>query len=134
MNRRSFLKFIPAGVIGAKQAAEKLALGTADALGSGLGAQYAGAFYDAVETKGPSSIYGDGSWIRESLARLVDPEWLAEMRRNTHVDCIDPDLASMQSISLSVKMQMQRDRNVERQVSGERTRLERMLADAGILS
>ena len=125
MNRRSFLKFIPAGVLGAKQAAaqaaEKLAFGVGEI---GLEASSA--------TDMPmGGIAGSGDYAgyaRKRLAQMLTPWWQELRRRGISVSRLDPDLASMRSLSLSVRMQMQRDRNFERIMADERAHYEGALS------
>lgn len=131
MNRRSFLKFLPAGVIGAKQAAaeaaEKLALG-ADPIG-GLGYMDAERGMPAPPTGYiGSSTLSSRDWATNDLKRLIDPGWLRERRETIRVQSLDPDLASMKSMSLSVRIEMQKDRLLARHVEREKTRLEKIIA------
>jgi hypothetical protein len=132
MNRRGFLKFLPAAVIGGKQAAaeaaEKLALGNAPIGGLGLmdaDSSLGGGSY-AANCIGVSA--SSSEWAIKDLRRLIDPAWLAERRDEIRVQALDPDLATMKSMSLGVRMQMQKDRLLARHVERERTRLEKIIA------
>lgn len=125
MNRRGFLKFLPAAVIGGKQAAaeaaEKLALGNVGALGS-VG------FPPSVGMIHSPDSSDSTTWARRNLTRLLDPRWLEQRREQIGVAVLDPDLASMKSLSLSVRISMQKDRNFEREISRERSYLEKVIA------
>jgi hypothetical protein len=132
MNRRGFLKFLPAAVIGGKQAAaeaaEKLALGAGPIGGLGLmdaAGSLSGGSYTANYI---GSSVQNTDWAINDLRRLLDPAWLAERRDEIRVQALDPDLASMKSMSLGVRMQIQKDRLLARYVERERTRLEKIIA------
>jgi len=122
MNRRSFLKFLPAGVIGARQAAaeaaEKLALNGVSGSMSLSGAP--------STVAGPIGIGND--WARANLKRLIDPEWLAYRKQQVAVGALDADLAMMKSIALGRRIDMQRDRNFQRETDRERSYLEKTIA------
>lgn len=51
----------------------------------------------------------------------------AQVRGRVTVSVLDPDLASMQSMSLSVRMEMQKDRTARMLIDRERTWLERLI-------
>ena len=122
MNRRSFLKFLPAGVIGAKQAAveaaEKLAL---DGVSGSMNLRGS-----PVSSAGSVGIGND--WARANLKRLVDPEWIAYRKQQVAVGALDADLAMMKSIALGRRIDMQRDRNFQRETDRERSYLEKTIA------
>lgn len=129
MNRRSFLKFLPAGVVGVRQAAaeaaEKLALG--DGRIGGLGYMD----HDTVGELGPMGWGGPtNDRAVKDLKRLLDPEWLKAKRETIQVRSLDPDIACMKSMSLSVRIQIQKDRLLARHVERERSILEKIIAGA----
>lgn len=126
MNRRSFLKFLPAGVLGAKhaaaEAAESLVLRRAPIGGIGY-VDHGAALNMAGGIGGPSN-----SWAIKELEHLLDPRTRAMKRANIRVESLDPDLASMKSMSLGVRLEIQKDRLLDREVDRERSRLENIIA------
>lgn len=62
------------------------------------------------------SPFDPGHWAQRELADFLgkSAEELAEMRLNTSVSAIDPDISIMRSISLDSKIRMQRDRTFAR--------------------
>lgn len=62
------------------------------------------------------------------MAQLVNPAWLEQKLMDTTVHALDPDLASMRSISLSVKIEMQRERNFKREIARTKSYYEKVIA------
>ncbi len=130
MKRRGFFGFAAGAAVAGpgmvKQAAEQIGL---DALrigggesnligmtGSGYGLQTADKAYDAIsEAKG-------------MLAKFVGitAAQRARAKRETHIGSLDPDLASYRSFSLSAKIEMQRERNVEARIHQSKSMWQRM--------
>lgn len=82
---------------------------------------------------------GDGrSWQQVEYARLLAlkalrPEWWEAKRRLSayHVSALDVDIAGFQSVSMSAKLAMQRERNYEQQLAmEERSLLQRINEEA----
>ncbi|MDP2618604.1 MAG: hypothetical protein Q8P46_00265 [Hyphomicrobiales bacterium] len=69
----------------------------------------------------------DRSWAAQSLKRLFNPALLEQRKQNMVVTRFDPDLAANRSMSLSVKMLIQRERNFKRETESERTYLQQVL-------
>lgn len=51
-----------------------------------------------------------------------------EKRRNVVVTALDPDLAVRKSMSLSVRIGIQKERNFQREIENERTYYDRVLS------
>ena len=122
MNRRGFLGLLPGALVGgkaaAKEATEKLALGA-----SGQSAALANVGYG---TGGAPSI--DGSWALKALKRVTSGVERERRHREWNVQRLDPDLAANRSMSLSARMLIQKDRDIERSMVNERTYLEGVIA------
>lgn len=125
MKRRAFLGFLGGAAVAGPQAAKSAAQMTmADTSFAGLGlARNMGAL--AAGSESP-----DKSWAVTSLKRLVgmsDVE-VARRKRGHYVDGLDPEVASLRSVSLVHKVRMTRDRAFERRNQDERTYLEGVIA------
>jgi homoserine acetyltransferase len=137
MNRRGFFGVAAgAAVVGpgmAKAAATKMAqtaaMGQIMGGGINLGPQDALGVFTG-ETENPI----ERAARKLAILRGLTKDQMREVRKmvgpvRSEMD-LDPDLASYRSISLSAKMQMQMDRNVERYLS-ERTSWWQQLFDGG---
>lgn len=120
LSRRSFFGLFPAAAVGGKAALKEAAAKAAEGLALGP------SFSDApLPAPMPSS---DTAWAMRDLRRFADPALKAERRARIRPTRLDPDLASNRSMSLSVKMLMQADRDFERSEQSERTYLERVIS------
>lgn len=116
VGRRGFLRLIAAAPVAApviaREAAQKAGV-------SPLAAGMSEATYGVV----PPSPSGGGDWIKDTCKRVFSQEW-EETRREQMMtylpNRLDPDLASSRSLSLSAALLIQRDRNIERHIEGER--------------
>lgn len=116
LNRRSLLALIPGAALGAKPVAaafaaeaEKLALA-----GLQAGMQAIPDVATNTPRRGSVVALGDTDWARRRLAEFIRPAERARRWEQTFVTRIDPDLASMRSLSLSAKMAIQKQRDFDR--------------------
>lgn len=125
-NRRSFFGLIPGAALGGKQAAVALAAEAEKlALGSGGFSPPEGFYPESLSDAVPGE---DRGWAARRLAELMDANKRARRWEHTFVTRIDPDLASMRSLSLSAKMAMQKQRDFDREEARTRTYLEGVIA------
>lgn len=124
MNRRGFLKALagavaagPRAASAAVQEAEKLVL-------EGLPGD---SVIPSVGSWGPAPAQSSLVWATRGLARLTNPMYREHIRSQIGVSRLDPDLASMRSMSLSVKVGIQQERNYHRALENEKTYLEKAL-------
>lgn len=110
LNRRSFFGLIPGAALGVKPAAaalaaeaERLALGGLQAIG-----------HPDRPYPGGSVVAGDTDWAQRRLLEFMRPAERVRRWEQTIVTRIDPDLASMRSLSLSAKMAIQKQRDFDR--------------------
>lgn len=141
MKRRGFLGFlggaVAAGPAMAKQAAtvgmEAMSLAgvNAAAAGSEIEASFAWATAPGNPIA-PISPLDPKHWIQQELRELVGmtAEERERRRRCTRVHGLDPDLAANRSFSLAAKVRLQRDRNFEREMTGQKEEMTRRLAQA----
>ena len=132
MKRRTFFGFMGGAAVAApaalKRTAEELAgLSIGRPLSAGMGGfgglSSGGAPQDA-------SSMALGLTRERNLLKLLGGLTAAQrqrLRQETWVDRLDPDLASYASFSLSAKISMQRDRNLEARLAHRRNWLERVL-------
>lgn len=136
MKRRGFFGLMGGAVVAGPSMAQQaistgmegLSIGGFGVPMLGAGANYAG---QAV-ADGPSETYDPTHWPRKELADFLGrtaEEW-AQIRLDTYVSSLDPDIAIMRSISLDSKIRMQRDRNFERNRSQSHRSLKDQLAHA----
>lgn len=121
MNRRSFLKFIPAVGLASKTAAKE-AIAKASGVDFGLSG-----FNEIPSGPGLSGAAVDRGWALKKLAEVLDGTYRDKLAENTIVGRLDPDLAAMQSMSISARVFIQKERLIERAVKSERTWLERII-------
>lgn len=121
LSRRSFFGLIPGAALGGKAAIKEAAAKAAE----GMALAVPGGGYPPMGLAGSTN---DKSWAVKALQRLVDPDTFMERKRELVVTRFDPDLASNHSMSLSVKMLVQRERDFERYREREKTYLERTIS------
>lgn len=120
MNRRAFLKFLPAGIFGSRKAAAAM---MAEAEQMALAAP--GGASDAAKQVFPVP---PGDWARKDLLRLANPEWLTWRKSSMAATTrFDPDLAVNRSYSLATKMLIQRDRDFARMIAAEKSQLQHII-------
>lgn len=136
MKRRGFFGLM-AGAAAAGPSMAKQAVtvaGNAMSLDSiklgGVGIQAAGDYYDGgpVATQ---SDYDHAQYLKGELSKLLDPfsEESRRMVENVEVYQLDPDIASLRSLSLQTKVRMQRDVNIVRNRENRIRSLKRNIAD-----
>jgi hypothetical protein len=78
------------------------------------------------------AIGGSNDWAVKGLAELLGRTALdhARAKREFHIGGLDPDIASLQSVSLSAKLSMQRERSYAAHLSSQRGYFERMIEGA----
>lgn len=135
--RRGMLKLLaaaPAAVpIAAKEAAAKMGLGTSVFGGAaGGGMETARAGY-ADKAMGPCAMPQAMQLAdyQNQLKRLLSPESLAGIRDAATRNGVqlDPDLASLRTISPSAARQIQIDRNVQRIIASERRWIDKRISE-----
>lgn len=136
MKRRGFFGLMGGAVVaGPSMAQQAMTTGLEGLSIGGVGVPFMdnGANYVGQTTAaGPSETYDPTHWPRKELADflgLTAEEW-AQIRLDTYVSALDPDIAIMRSISLTSKIRMQRDRNFERSRLQSHRSLKSQLADA----
>lgn len=122
MKRRSFLGFLG----GAAAAGPSMAKGAADIAMSDL--RLAGSMYGDGSASAGYPITASGSassWAKESLERFLGktPDMIAYEKRGRSVHALEPDVASMRSLSMRAKVSMSRDRQYERATRQEHENL-----------
>jgi len=131
MRRRGFLGFMGgaavAGPSALKQAAEDMVgLSRSAALSPGVGG------FSALAHDQPGDANALTGLLREhkllGMIRNLTTDQRNELRQRTWVDRLDPDLASYASFSLSAKIAMQRERNVDARLAHRKGWLERVIA------
>lgn len=133
MKRRGFLSFLGgaavAGPAMAKQAVvgiEAMALPTIPMHGpigdlvGGIGGPYAS-----------GDEYDHAKWLRSRIAEVtgISDSQRRERMKDVIVTSLDPDLAANRSFSLAAKIDMQKRRNVDRQLDYQHRNFLRQLAD-----
>lgn len=123
MKRRNFFGFAAgAAIAGPKMAKHAVAetLGDLSLALPSTGLGYGGGMPQVT------SDSGSNQWAFNNLAKLVGrtAEQHAYFKRQQFVNALDPDLASYGSMSLSARIAMQRERDYERSLNGEKGYLE----------
>lgn len=134
MNRRGFLKFLPAAIVGGRKAIAEAAKDEAAkwALIKPTGVTDERAWIPvrrSYETLFPTAEKMRSNALSQ-LATLFSPSNVDRIRRGVVVTRLDPDIASLRSFSLSVKMSMQRERAVQKELYWEKDRLDGIIATA----
>lgn len=127
LNRRKFFGLLPGAVVGGKAAAAQAATELAETMALGKPA-LSGAIGYANGAPYPGGNPANNiDWARNALKRLTSHE--RERRaREWSVTRLDPDLAVNRSMSLSAKILIQKDRDIERSFANERSYLEGVIA------
>ena len=135
MKRRGVLSLLAgSAVAGPQMAKSAIASGMEGLSLSGVG-MFGGSFggygVDPAQTL-HSENYDPTEWPRKELADFLGRSMEEKRRRRLemHVNQLDPDIAVMNSLSLTTKVRMQRDRNFERSEAEQRGYLERQLQKA----
>lgn len=129
MNRRAFLRFLPGAIVGGKQAAKAAVdAATEKLVFEGIEGTVAG---PVPAPHGVPMASSTGEYARKELLRLANPFYVDQRREDdSWVNRLDPDLASMHSMSLSARISIQRDRNVGRAMDRHKRWLSRALTGA----
>lgn len=130
MIRRNFLKMVTGMVASGQQVAKTAsAMTTADINLKMLGLAGAAAQRDAGPSPASDPEYAK-TWAAKRLAQLAMPgKRQRKMRKDRFwVDSLDPDVASLRSVSLGSKVRMSRDRQFERSERAERVYLKGIIA------
>lgn len=135
MKRRNFLGFLGgAAVAGPSMAKEAVAGLESLAVPGGMNAMpYVdiGSIGSAVASYPATDEYNHGDWLREQLAEVagITEAQKRERLANMTVRQLDPDLAVNRSFSLTAKIEMQKRRDLERDLASNRRHYARELAD-----
>jgi hypothetical protein len=124
-NRRSFLRLVGMAPIAAPVAAREAAasIGLKSAIGAaavGINSGVVGAGLDP-----PAETHEQ--YLVRSLKEIMRPEASEEARREISTMLLDPDLASMRSMSLSAVRAIQVERLVDRTIQMRKSYLEKQL-------
>lgn len=136
MKRRGVLSLLAGSAVAGPQMAksaiasgmEGLSLGGAGLFGGGV--DYGG--LSVASGRDTSENYDPTEWPRKELADFLGRSMEEKRRRRLEMSVhqLDPDIAVMNSLSLTTKVRMQRDRNFERSEAEQRGYLERQLQKA----
>lgn len=127
MNRRGFLGLLGATPFAAKKAAAEAVsslVGISGPMAIPSGGDVPASLGSLSSSRGGPD---DVEWATKQLSRFLNPKNLERMRKNIVVTRLDPDLASMQSMSLSARMAIQKERRLQETIDSERSWLERMI-------
>lgn len=131
MARRAFLRFAAAAPVALPVAAKEAAAGM------GLQGLLGGASFGANMPEMGCNTVGypkdacapvnAADWLKQRLTELMSDESMERMRNDAKHSAryLDPDLASMRSVSPSFAYGRQIDRHVDRRIAGERKWMER---------
>ncbi len=123
IGRRGLLGMFAAAPVIARSAAEKAGIEV-----FGHGPLNSGVL---VSHGGPQQTIND--YLKGCVNRLMTGEIEAEIRSSLSVRRLDPDIASMRSISLSAAVQMQKQRDVQRELEQHKRQLAaRLSAELGV--
>lgn len=133
MKRRGFLGVMAGAAVAgpgmAKQAAakvaEELALGSGSSSLGLVGGQVYGNMMPPPSAVNSISEIARGKNMLDKLLGMSATQ-KAKLRSRMHVGRLDPDLANYRSMSIGFRMEMQRDRNLERQLSDRKTMWQRL--------
>jgi hypothetical protein len=125
MKRRGFLKLMGAAPIAAPVMAKEAAANMVAELPI-TGAKIGASLSPSQPGGPPPSNIG---WAVKDLRRLftMSAQELARRKQLTSVHTLDADLASLRSIALWKRVQMQRDRNFERDIANEKSWLQHII-------
>jgi hypothetical protein len=112
MKRRSFLRGLAAAPLGAQVAAQEVAMRAAGI--SGIGMAQAGNLSSGADVP----VSENSAQRITSFAEWLKIGGLKQIKRNVQsVQILDPDIVCLGSVSLCAKIQMQRDRNLKRELA-----------------
>jgi lambda repressor-like predicted transcriptional regulator len=131
MNRRGFLGALSGAVFGGRRAVAEMAKGEAEKWAL---AEPTAPIDDRVFASSSVPFFSDPEKVKSralaSLGNLFTSSNKDKVRRAIVVTRLDADIASLRSFSLSVKMEMQRERVLARALEIEKSDLERIISDA----
>lgn len=118
LNRRGFLRALPAAPLAAKAAADAAIMESSNIGRIGM--------FPGDQAKNCAPVAYDKNWYDRRKSIFLSPDVGSEIRsflfeKNRQVQYIDPDIACLRSFSLNAKIAFQRARNVERQFQAEIT-------------
>lgn len=134
MARRAFLRFAAAAPVALPVAAKEAAasMGLQGALGAGaqIGMGLAGQTVGYADNCKDASPINHVDWLKQRMTDLLSDENLERIRMQeaAQLSRLDPDLASMRSVSPSFARHRQIDRNVNRAVESQKRWLNADLA------
>lgn len=129
MKRRGFLGLMGGAAVAGPSMAKQAAATMADLSLPGMPrAELLGAVVQSGY--GYDGAPGGNDRARNSLAKLLGRSAAqhAFHKKRLMITQLDPDIAGYRSFSMSAKIAMQRDRDYERDLEGERSRFEAILA------
>jgi hypothetical protein len=114
VSKRSFLKFMGGAAVGGKHVAKQIAEQAGVSFGTGNGG-YLGCGDPSALSSGDAGGMTLGKWLMKNAL----PSWkLEEIRQNSkRVHFLDPDLAALQSFSMTAKIGIQQQRNFDRSIN-----------------
>lgn len=117
IGRRGLLGLLAAAPVAAREAASK----------AGITRQFDRVAYPPAPAmlSGSTAVGGHKQWMLERAKEWLTGQAEEEIRRNIGVGALDPDIASMRSLSLTGAIQMQRARNIKREIESQRSYFER---------
>ena len=128
MKRRSVFGLIAGGMAAAPAMAKEAVAKAAGVQITGLSSGLYGGMGDSQPSSAQSS-FGTMKWAAERMAELATGgRRFDEIRKQSRVvSSLDPDLASMRSISMSRLISLQADRNFQRMMDSEKSWIESAL-------
>lgn len=132
MKRRKFLAFlggaVASGPSAAKVVAEQASLESLRLGSIGIGSVVGGPVPASQDMFGES--YERTNWAKEALKTLTGMSALERdrMRRRTHINSLDPNIAACRSMSLVAKIRLSKDLAFEREQREQKSYLEGVIA------
>jgi len=134
MRRRGVLGLLGgAAVAGPSMAKQAVSSGIEGlSLTGGMGIPIAPYYGGTAQATAQNGSFDPSKWARDELMNFLgkSKEELAQERRDCHIGMLDPDIASMRSLSLQGKIDMQRGRTFERDRARQKNWLEKQLKNA----
>jgi hypothetical protein len=121
MKRRSFLRLLPMAPAAAASAAQQIAAQSAAIASASMQASVGVPIGVAGGSAGPYELAQQA--INELIVSGRIPDWkLAQFKTQARARCalVDPDLLSMQSVSMAIKQRMQAERELQRLIEDYR--------------